>query len=148
MATTEEDFYKLLGIEKDATMQEIKRAYRAKALIHAPDKNANSKESVRMMQQINVAYERLSDAKERRDYDEDDLFRQFDDDQDASPIIPGHVPAITSDEEAFSEKYRRMFLELSTKHLVDTTEYTPCMAGYKIFSSGLYKLTDDLYVHL
>ena len=63
----ENDFYKILGIKKDATDAEIKKAYRKLALKWHPDKNPNNREEAEeKFKKINEAYSVLSDKNKRR----------------------------------------------------------------------------------
>jgi len=64
------DYYKLLGIEKNATPKDIKSAYRKLARKHHPDLNPNDKNAKKNFQQINEANEVLSDAVKRKKYDQ------------------------------------------------------------------------------
>jgi molecular chaperone DnaJ len=71
MATTKEDFYKLLGVERNASDAEIKKSYRSKAMKFHPDRNAdNPEEAEAKFKQIKEAYEVLSDPKKRAAYDQ------------------------------------------------------------------------------
>lgn len=63
------DYYKILGIEKNAPEDEIKKAYRKLARKHHPDLNPNDKEAHKKFQQINEANEVLSDPEKRKKYD-------------------------------------------------------------------------------
>ncbi|KAI6167034.1 DnaJ domain-containing protein [Pisolithus thermaeus] len=68
------DLYDVLGVKPDATNEEIRKAYRKLALLHHPDKHANSSEGDRsnaskQFQRIGFAYAILSDAKRRKKYD-------------------------------------------------------------------------------
>jgi DnaJ-class molecular chaperone len=65
----EEDYYKLLEVNRDASFEEIKKAYRRLSMIHHPDKNRNSEESTIKFKQLATAYETLSDEGKRRMYD-------------------------------------------------------------------------------
>jgi DnaJ family protein C protein 7 len=56
------DYYKILGIEKDATEQEVKKAYRKLAIIHHPDKNPDDEGAADRFKEIQEAHETLSDA--------------------------------------------------------------------------------------
>lgn len=62
------DFYKLLGVSRDATLKEIKKAYRQKSLEYHPDKNKEEGASEKFAE-INYAYEVLSDQDKRNIYD-------------------------------------------------------------------------------
>jgi DnaJ family protein C protein 7 len=55
------DYYKILGIEKDAGDNEIKKAYRKLAIVHHPDKNPDNEEADEKFKEIGEAYETLSD---------------------------------------------------------------------------------------
>jgi len=64
------DYYKILNIEKTASQDDIKRAYRKLALLYHPDKNPdNREESEIKFKKISEAYEILSDETRRRNYD-------------------------------------------------------------------------------
>lgn len=60
--------YEILGVNKDATEVEIKKAYRSASLKYHPDRNS-SKEAVTKIQHINEAYEILSDKEKKQQYD-------------------------------------------------------------------------------
>jgi len=70
-AAAEQDLYKLLGVSRKATAQEIKRAYRRKALDTHPDKNKGipAEEAAEAFRQVVHAFEILSDDQSRRHYD-------------------------------------------------------------------------------
>jgi DnaJ-class molecular chaperone len=63
------DFYELLGVQKEASQEEIKKAYRKLSLQFHPDRNNNSAESTEKFQEINGAYDILSSEQERANYD-------------------------------------------------------------------------------
>jgi len=63
------DYYKVLGINKNATQDEIRAAYRKLARKHHPDLNQNDREANKKFQQINEANEVLSDPENRKKYD-------------------------------------------------------------------------------
>ena len=64
------DYYKILGVEKDATQEEIKKAYRKLALKYHPDRNPDNKESEEKFKEITEANEVLSDPEKRKKYDQ------------------------------------------------------------------------------
>ncbi|UPK72539.1 DnaJ C-terminal domain-containing protein [Chitinophaga filiformis] len=63
------DYYKVLGVDKKASQDDIKKAYRKLARKHHPDMNPNDKEAHIKFQQINEANEVLSDPEKRKKYD-------------------------------------------------------------------------------
>lgn len=85
------DYYNILGINKDATDREIKKAYRQKSLQYHPDKNPGNKEAEEKFKEVAEAYRVLSDKDLRQRYDTygtiddvegvnmnpDDIFAQF-----------------------------------------------------------------------
>ncbi len=64
------DYYAILEISKDATTEEIKKAYRKKALQYHPDRNPNNPDAEKKFKEVSEAYEALSDANKRRTYDQ------------------------------------------------------------------------------
>jgi curved DNA-binding protein len=65
-----QDYYKVLGVERNADGQEIKRAYRKLAMKHHPDRNQGNKEAEEKFKKINEAYQVLSDTQKRSRYDQ------------------------------------------------------------------------------
>jgi len=63
------DYYEVLGIQKNASVSEIKKAYRKLAMEYHPDKNPNNKEAEDKFKEIAEAYEVLSDEGKRNKYD-------------------------------------------------------------------------------
>lgn len=84
------DYYKSLGLEKGATADEIKKAYRKLAIKYHPDKNPGDKSAEDKFKEINEAYAVLSDPQKKAQYDQfgssgfhqrysqEDIFRGFD----------------------------------------------------------------------
>eukprot|EP00211_Chloroparvula_japonica_P005684 CAMPEP_0119132988 /NCGR_PEP_ID=MMETSP1310-20130426/12715_1 /TAXON_ID=464262 /ORGANISM="Genus nov. species nov., Strain RCC2339" /LENGTH=374 /DNA_ID=CAMNT_0007123657 /DNA_START=38 /DNA_END=1162 /DNA_ORIENTATION=- len=64
------DFYKILGVPRDASERQIKKAYRKLAVQYHPDKNKGDDSAKDRFQDINAAYEVLSDSEKRRKYDQ------------------------------------------------------------------------------
>lgn len=64
------DYYKLLGLDKKASTEDIKKAYRKLARQYHPDVNPNDKEAHKKFQEINEANEVLSDPEKRNKYDQ------------------------------------------------------------------------------
>jgi DnaJ-class molecular chaperone len=65
----QKDYYQVLGVEKEASPQKIREAYRKLAFQYHPDKNRGNPSAVEKMKEINEAYAVLSDSKKRRDYE-------------------------------------------------------------------------------
>jgi molecular chaperone DnaJ len=63
------DFYDVLGVNRDATDEELKKAYRKLAMKHHPDRNPDNKDSEAHFKEAKEAYEILSDASKRAAYD-------------------------------------------------------------------------------
>src|SRR5258705_3945619 len=64
------DYYKVLGLDKNATQEDIKKAYRKLARKLHPDLNPNDKTAHQKFQQVNEANEVLSDPEKRKKYDQ------------------------------------------------------------------------------
>ena len=64
------DYYKTLGVDKKATQEDIKKAYRKLAVKYHPDKNPGDKKAEEKFKEINEANDVLSDAEKRKKYDE------------------------------------------------------------------------------
>jgi curved DNA-binding protein len=99
MAT--KDYYQTLGVNKNASDEEIKRAYRKLAMKYHPDRNPNKKDAEERFKEINEAYAVLSDKDKRKQYDtfgaegfrqrftQEDIFRGFDFDEILSGLFGG-----------------------------------------------------------
>ena len=63
------DYYKILGVDRKATEEDIRTAYRKLAMQYHPDRNPDNKQSEERFKEINEAYQVLSDPKKRAHYD-------------------------------------------------------------------------------
>ncbi len=84
------DYYALLGVAKDASAEDIKKAYRKLAIKYHPDKNPGDKKAEEKFKEITEAYAVLSDPEKRKQYDQfgqagfqqrytqEDIYRDFD----------------------------------------------------------------------
>ena len=70
MAENKRDFYEVLGVEKGASAEDIKKAYRKAAMKYHPDRNPGDKEAEEKFKEVGEAYEVLSDDDKRSRYDQ------------------------------------------------------------------------------
>src|SRR3989337_4268811 len=63
------DYYEVLGLQKNCTLENLKKAYRKLALECHPDRNPGNKEAEERFKEINEAYSVLSDPQKREQYD-------------------------------------------------------------------------------
>ena len=63
------DYYKTLGVERNASEEDIRKAYRKLAMKYHPDRNPNDKQAEERFKEINEAYQVLSDSTKRTHYD-------------------------------------------------------------------------------
>ena len=88
--TASKDYYRILGVAKSATPEEIKKQYRKLAMEYHPDRNKENKQAEEKFKNINEAYAVLSDPKKKKQYDtfgssgfhqrfsQEDIFQGFD----------------------------------------------------------------------
>jgi len=69
MATKKRDYYEVLGLNRDASEEDIKKAYRKLAMKHHPDRNPDSKDAEEKFKEAKEAYEVLSEDNKRKAYD-------------------------------------------------------------------------------
>ena len=70
MAENKRDYYEVLGVEKNASADEIKKAYRKSAMKYHPDRNPGDKEAEEKFKELGEAYEVLSNDEKRQRYDQ------------------------------------------------------------------------------
>ena len=70
MAENKRDYYEVLGVEKGASAEEIKKAYRKSAMKYHPDRNPGDKTAEEKFKELGEAYEVLSDDEKRARYDQ------------------------------------------------------------------------------
>ena len=70
MAENKRDYYEVLGVQKSASADEIKKAYRKAAMKYHPDRNPGDKEAEARFKEVGEAYEVLSDDSKRQRYDQ------------------------------------------------------------------------------
>lgn len=70
MAENKRDYYEVLGVQKGASADEIKKAYRKSAMKYHPDRNPGDKEAEEKFKELGEAYEVLSDDEKRSRYDQ------------------------------------------------------------------------------
>ncbi len=126
------DYYEVLGVGRNATQDEIKRAYRELALRYHPDKN-KSKEAEERFKKANEAYAVLGDPEKRRQYDvlgsdrfgqqfsPDDIFRGFDPNDILRDIMQGAFSSFGGGggpfQDMFSQMNQGVNLSLSLKDM-------------------------------
>ena len=110
------DYYKVLGVDKNASPDDIRKAYRKLARKHHPDLNPNDKEAHKKFQQINEANEVLSDREKRKKYDQygkdwqhAEQFEQARQSQQRSRGFEGGSFSGDFGEGEFSDFFRSMF---------------------------------------
>ena len=64
------DYYKILGVERSASADDVRKAYRKLAMQYHPDKNAGDKQAEERFKEINEAYQVLNDSQKRARYDQ------------------------------------------------------------------------------
>ena len=109
-----EDYYKILEVEPNASLEDIKKSYRRLSLKHHPDRNGGSAESVKTFQKLSEAFENVGDKDKRRRYD---LSRTLGQDNPFSsmfgsmPFPPGasfetgQVPGVTTPEDLINQLF-------------------------------------------
>ncbi|MGX7589491.1 DnaJ domain-containing protein [Candidatus Vidania fulgoroideorum] len=104
------DYYKILGINKNASDAEIKRAYRKLAMKYHPDKNPDDKNAEEKFKEIKNAYENLTNKNKNDEYNQDnftDVEGNFED------IFENFFEDEEEEEENSDEIYKDIFLDIN-----------------------------------
>lgn len=99
------NFYKILNVNKDASQDDIKKAYRKLAMKHHPDRNQNDKKSEEKFKEIQRAYETLGEPQKRAEYDAHQSYqksnnrktRQYESNSNAEDLFREHFSDIFDD---------------------------------------------------
>jgi len=101
------DYYRVLGVSREASEEEIKKAYRALVFEHHPDRNPDSADAESKIREINAAYEIVGDAEKRRSYD-----RLFWADEPRTDVIDPSVILAEMEAKLFDEGRKELFAVL------------------------------------
>lgn len=138
------DYYKILEIDKSATAEDIKKAYRKLARKFHPDLNPDDKEAHKKFQRINEANEVLSDPEKRKKYDQYGKDWQhaehFEKQRQHQPRQEGYTSDDFSGDEDFSSFFESMFGG-------GTRQRTAKFRGQDFNAELHLKLTDVLKTH-
>mgnify|MGYP003348208898 FL=1 len=98
------DYYQVLGVSREASDEEIKKAYRKLVFQHHPDRNPNGKDAEAKIREINAAYEIVGDAEKRRSYD-----RLFWGDEPRADVVDVSVILHEMEQKLFDEGRKELF---------------------------------------
>jgi molecular chaperone DnaJ len=98
------DYYRVLGVSREASDDEIKKAYRKLVFQHHPDRNPESTTADEKIREINAAYEIVGDAEKRRSYD-----RLFWGDEPRADIVDPGVVLDEMEKKLFDEGRKELF---------------------------------------
>jgi DnaJ-class molecular chaperone len=118
------DYYEVLGIQRDASDEQIKKAHRALARKYHPDRNPGDKQAEAQFKEMQDAYDVLSDKFKRMQYDMlgfggttvDEEAAQYDD----MPVNMGTTDNWTWSEDDFAEQLNSEPINLNTSEPIDT----------------------------
>ena len=98
------DYYRILGVSREASDEEIKKAYRKLVFQHHPDRNPGSAHAEEKIREVNTAYEVIGDAEKRRSYDR----LSWGDEPRAEAVDPG-VVLEQMEQKLFDEGRKELF---------------------------------------
>lgn len=98
------DYYRILGVSREASDEEIKKSYRKLVFQYHPDRNPGSAQAEEKIREINIAYEVISDAEKRRSYDR----LSWGDEPRAEVVDPG-VVLEQMEQKLFDEGRKELF---------------------------------------
>lgn len=101
------DFYRILGVSREASDDVIKKAYRKLVFEHHPDRHPNSQEAEEKIREINAAYEVIGDAEARRNYDRLNWGEEF-----APDVVDVAVLLEEMEKKLFDEGRKELFAML------------------------------------
>jgi molecular chaperone DnaJ len=101
------DFYRVLGVSREASDDVIKKAYRKLVFEHHPDRNPNNKGAEERIREINAAYEVIGDAEARRNYDRLNWGEEF-----APEVVDVAVLLEEMEKKLFDEGRKELFAKL------------------------------------
>lgn len=142
-----EDLYKVLGVPKTATQDEIKKAYRELALKYHPDRNQGNIEAENKLKEINAAYTVLSDPQQRSSYDASQS-NPFSNYQNNTQNDYGHSQGNYYDPfggSGFYEGFRNSSYNNNFYQKTDFNDFWNAFNETEYNGSGFYKKTYEKY---
>jgi len=151
------DYYKILGVEKKASTDEIKKAYRKLAMKYHPDRNPDDKSAEEKFKEISEAHEVLSDPEKRKKYDRlgsnwkqyqtggqdfSDIFSQFGKGGGRQYRTSGNFEDIFGNMSGFSDFFESFFGGSSFDNDRSTSHRTTKGADYE---ATLYIMLEEAY---
>ena len=132
------DFYRVLGVSREATNETIKKAYRKLVLDHHPDRHPDSNDAEAKIREINAAYEVIGDPEARRNYDRLNWGDEFTEDVADVSVILAEMEKKLFDE-GRKELFAILVKEVSRvkSELALIRERTVAEQGYDSFKEDL-----------
>jgi len=132
------DFYRVLGVSREASHETIKKAYRKLVFDHHPDRNPDSTDAEGKIREINAAYEVIGDPEARRNYDRLNWGDEFTEDVADVSVILGEM-----EKKLFDEGRKELFAALVKEvarikaELAVIRERTVADQGYDSFKEDI-----------